>query len=399
MKGVLGRGRRRAARAVVWAALGVLVTGAVVLAEGDDDPLTDLPFVGGEYRVTCGWHADCSDAPRRGNGIDLAMPVGELVIAAGDGAVQASGWSRAGYGNHVRLSHDDGWTSTYAHLSNYFPPQSIPACRLIALGYSGVSGTVTGPHLHFEANRGRFTPIFGRRSLGEQYLDAAFDPELGTPPNQRRVHHDCGPRGGLDCRDLTRAMTVDETQSPMEPRLCQSCPWKEFGLTPWGGGEWEHRDGGFGYGGQDEAKYFEAPLERDGVGSHWAWWMPRLGHVDPAWRVYVFIPQTKHRLVETAQYYVRYYEDAQGQRSAVRYYELPLRKLSESAVTANGWYPLTTDTFPTHWANSQERDQRPLTVAVNNRRVGDCAAPNSCAGRYVAADAVMFVPSQCAPAQ
>ena len=49
-------------------------------------------------------------------GIDFAVPTGTPVRAAADGIVMRVGMDTTGYGEHVRVLHDDGYMTLYAHL-------------------------------------------------------------------------------------------------------------------------------------------------------------------------------------------------------------------------------------------------------------------------------------------
>jgi hypothetical protein len=81
-------------------------------------------------------------------GIDFGAPVGSLVRAAVDGAVESTGEAR-GYGQRVVLKHS-GFETTYNHLSEIRVEigEKVRQGQIIAL--SGNSGLSTGPHLHFE---------------------------------------------------------------------------------------------------------------------------------------------------------------------------------------------------------------------------------------------------------
>jgi murein DD-endopeptidase MepM/ murein hydrolase activator NlpD len=85
-------------------------------------------------------------------GIDLAVPVGAEVRAAGAGAVKATG-SDPAYGLFVLLEHRDGYESMYGHLSRVLVSQGdvVRAGQVIAL--SGNTGRSSAPHLHFEVRR------------------------------------------------------------------------------------------------------------------------------------------------------------------------------------------------------------------------------------------------------
>ena len=85
-------------------------------------------------------------------GLDVAIPVGTEVRAAGAGLVVEVGENDE-YGRYVRLAHADGYETLYAHTSQVLVQrgQRVPAGRLIAL--SGNTGRSTAPHLHFEVRR------------------------------------------------------------------------------------------------------------------------------------------------------------------------------------------------------------------------------------------------------
>ena len=107
---------------------------------------------------------DCTPISRAGHrGTDYGIPIGTPVYAAAAGTVivssdgcPANGYrgSRCGggFGNYVAISHDNGMTTYYAHMS---PNSGLPAngARVACgqqIGLSGNSGSSTGPHLHFE---------------------------------------------------------------------------------------------------------------------------------------------------------------------------------------------------------------------------------------------------------
>jgi murein DD-endopeptidase MepM/ murein hydrolase activator NlpD len=82
-------------------------------------------------------------------GIDIAVPEGSYVRAAGSGVVTRAGEDRI-YGRFVRIRHADGFESVYGHASTLFvePNDRVERHEVIAL--SGNTGTSTAPHLHFE---------------------------------------------------------------------------------------------------------------------------------------------------------------------------------------------------------------------------------------------------------
>lgn len=86
-------------------------------------------------------------------GIDLAVPVGSDVLAAGGGLVREVGQDTA-YGLYVLIQHPQGYQSMYGHLSRIVVARNdaVRAGQVIAL--SGNTGRSTAPHLHFEIRRG-----------------------------------------------------------------------------------------------------------------------------------------------------------------------------------------------------------------------------------------------------
>ena len=82
-------------------------------------------------------------------GIDVAVPIGSIVRAAGGGTVVQVGDDKE-YGFFVLLQHIDGYQTMYGHLSRAVVRQGeeLPAGHTI--GRSGNTGRSSAPHLHFE---------------------------------------------------------------------------------------------------------------------------------------------------------------------------------------------------------------------------------------------------------
>jgi murein DD-endopeptidase MepM/ murein hydrolase activator NlpD len=87
-------------------------------------------------------------------GIDLATPCGRPVYAARSGRVSYSGWLGTS-GNFIRVTHEDGYTTGYAHLQSgslYVRlGESVVTGQLIAR--IGNTGGSTGCHLHLETRQ------------------------------------------------------------------------------------------------------------------------------------------------------------------------------------------------------------------------------------------------------
>jgi murein DD-endopeptidase MepM/ murein hydrolase activator NlpD len=85
-------------------------------------------------------------------GIDISANIGTPVHAAGDGRVIFSGW-KPGYGNVVIIRHEGGYITVYAHNSNNIAAVDGQVSRGDLIAYSGMTGAVTGAHLHFEVRK------------------------------------------------------------------------------------------------------------------------------------------------------------------------------------------------------------------------------------------------------
>ncbi len=87
------------------------------------------------------------------SGLDVAVPIGTPIRAAGDGVVSLA-TDHPEYGLYVRLQHLDGFETMYGHASRLLVAagDSVKAGQVIAL--SGTTGRSTAPHLHYEVFRG-----------------------------------------------------------------------------------------------------------------------------------------------------------------------------------------------------------------------------------------------------
>lgn len=132
------------------------------------DPAMDvqLPFVdGGAFECS----QNSNDTPTHNYpstryDLDFGMPVGTIVVAAADGVarVYPDESNNGGFGWYVRVDHDDGRWTMYAHLSGFIVANTTTGQRVVAgqpIAYSGGkkgasgAGTSTGPHLHFGVHR------------------------------------------------------------------------------------------------------------------------------------------------------------------------------------------------------------------------------------------------------
>ena len=91
---------------------------------------------------------------RAHTGIDLAAPTGTPIYASGDGFVSEMQLNHKGYGKFVTIKHNREYSTRYAHMSriaNIKIGQKVKQRQII--GYVGMTGLATGPHLHYEVIR------------------------------------------------------------------------------------------------------------------------------------------------------------------------------------------------------------------------------------------------------
>lgn len=92
-------------------------------------------------------------------GIDIAGDMLVPVVAANDGIVLVAdyvvpGNRQASYGMIVVIAHNQNEETLYAHLDDYTSPPPVSPGQFVSrgqvIGYVGLTGWTTGPHLHFE---------------------------------------------------------------------------------------------------------------------------------------------------------------------------------------------------------------------------------------------------------
>ncbi|MEI8256830.1 MAG: M23 family metallopeptidase [Deltaproteobacteria bacterium] len=130
-------------------------------------------------------------------GVDFVAPKGTSAVAVADGTVLFRGYF-GGYGNLVIVEHAGGYTSHYGHLSAFAPDLAVGSdvWRGTTLGYVGMTGLATGPHLHFEIrHEGAYVDPLDREQpivlwslrrvdyprLARQVLAIAAAPQPGPP--------------------------------------------------------------------------------------------------------------------------------------------------------------------------------------------------------------------------
>ena len=149
--------------------------------------LSTMPIAEGELASFFGMRT--MKSPRTGKlvtrpheGLDIYSPEGKDVFASSSGKVTFSGMM-GGYGQTIKIKHDDGTSSLYAHLKELSVKVGDTVTRGQTIAKSGgekgakYSGDSTGPHLHFEL----------RDKNGKLIDPLEAVPELRGPRTKRKV--------------------------------------------------------------------------------------------------------------------------------------------------------------------------------------------------------------------
>jgi murein DD-endopeptidase MepM/ murein hydrolase activator NlpD len=133
------------------------------------------------------------------HGIDYAAPAGTPVWSVAGGEVIFRG-RLGGLGNLVKIRHDNGYVSHYAHLARFAKGLAVgqTVSRKDVIGYVGSTGLSTGPHLCFRMTKeGRYVDPDRVRIPTGPVIDADALPRFVAARDQRLAQ--------LDSRRLARA--------------------------------------------------------------------------------------------------------------------------------------------------------------------------------------------------
>ena len=124
--------------------------------KSDIDRIRHIPSIrpvsGGYLNSSFGYRQDPIDAVRRFHqGQDFSVPTGTPVFAPADGVVKRA-YYIGGFGNHIKLDHSSGYSTTFAHLSEIFVRHGQKVKRGDVIGETGNTGRSTAPHLHYEVH-------------------------------------------------------------------------------------------------------------------------------------------------------------------------------------------------------------------------------------------------------
>jgi murein DD-endopeptidase MepM/ murein hydrolase activator NlpD len=96
------------------------------------------------------------------NGVDFAAPMRTPIYATAPGIVADASFSEANFGNHLRINHENGFFTLYAHCSELKVKKGDIIKRGDLIALVGSTGKSTGSHLHYEVHIG---------------LDPAYNPQ------------------------------------------------------------------------------------------------------------------------------------------------------------------------------------------------------------------------------
>ena len=111
-------------------------------------------------------------------GIDISAPIGTPVRATADGVVKSARMEN-GYGREVVLDNGRGIETCYGHMSGFAVMTGQTVVRGQIIGYVGMSGRTTGPHLHYEV-RIRNTPVNPHKYLRATLANPTTTSSPGT---------------------------------------------------------------------------------------------------------------------------------------------------------------------------------------------------------------------------
>ncbi|MBL0690148.1 MAG: peptidoglycan DD-metalloendopeptidase family protein [Alphaproteobacteria bacterium] len=87
---------------------------------------------------------------RAHKGTDFRARIGTPIPSGGDGIITKRAYG-TGYGNYIKIKHNGSYSTVYAHISKFAKYKVGDRVKQgDIIGYVGMTGYATGPHLHYE---------------------------------------------------------------------------------------------------------------------------------------------------------------------------------------------------------------------------------------------------------
>ncbi len=106
-------------------------------------------------------------------GVDISTSYGSPILAPADGTVEVAE-DENGYGRCVKIDHGHGITTVFGHMASYTVSPGEQVRRGDVIGYVGLSGRSTGPHVHYEV-RIHGTPVNPYAYLRQTWRHATME--------------------------------------------------------------------------------------------------------------------------------------------------------------------------------------------------------------------------------
>lgn len=121
-------------------------------------------------------------------GIDYAARMGTPIQSVAPGKIVFAG-RNGGYGNQVRVRHDNGIETSYSHMSKFAAQTGTRVGAGQVIGFVGSTGLSTGPHLHYEVHVGGrpVNPRSAKLPIQEQLTGTELDRFKAELERMRRM--------------------------------------------------------------------------------------------------------------------------------------------------------------------------------------------------------------------
>jgi murein DD-endopeptidase MepM/ murein hydrolase activator NlpD len=146
-------------------------------------------------------------------GVDWATAYGTPIFASGNGVVETAGWE-GGYGNYVKLKHNNGYETAYGHMSAF--AKGLEVGKRVrqgqVIGFVGSTGQSTGSHVHYEILvNGRFVDPMRIKLPRGRSLDGPL--MTGFEKERDRLDVQMNNRGGARLSDAASTASVRQVSN------------------------------------------------------------------------------------------------------------------------------------------------------------------------------------------